>query len=47
MEDLPEYVIEEYKLRDKINNYGYVYMEVRKVIYGFTNSGIIAHNLLW
>ena len=43
MTDLPEYEIEEYNTHGKLTNDGYVYVDVRKWMYGFPYSGIIAH----
>ena len=46
MSDLPEDVIEEYKLHKKFTNNGYVYVEVWKLMYSLNRSGIISHNIL-
>ena len=43
---LPEDLIEEYKLCNKVTNNCYVYVEVRKGIYGLTHSGIIENQNL-
>ena len=43
---LLEDLIEEYKLRNKVTNNGYVYVGVRKGMYGLLHSGLIAHNIL-
>ena len=39
-------MIDEYKLHEKVTNNGYVYVEVRKGLYGLTHSGIILQQLL-
>ena len=46
MKNLPEDLIEEYKLRDKFTNNGYLYVGVRKGMYGLPHSGIITQQLL-
>ena len=46
MEELPEDFVEEYKLHDKVTKDGYVYLEIRKGMYGFPQAGILAQNLL-
>ena len=43
MEYLPEDVIEGWKLYEKVTKYIYVYVEVRKGMYGFPHSEIIVH----
>ena len=45
MSDLPDDVIEEYKLRQKAVN-GYVYVECRRGMYGLPHAGLIAQQLL-
>ena len=47
MTDLMEDVIDEYKFHNKFSNEVYVYMEVRKGMYGFTHSSIVAYHLLY
>jgi hypothetical protein len=44
--DIPEEVIVEYNLRDKADENGYVYVEVRKGMYGLPQAGILAQELL-
>jgi hypothetical protein len=44
--DMPEDVIEHYKLRDVANPDGYVYCEIRKGMYGLPQAGIIAQEEL-
>ena len=36
LEDLPEEFIEEYNLRDKVTKDGYVYVKIRKGMYGLS-----------
>jgi hypothetical protein len=44
--DMPDDVIEHYKLRDVATPDGYVYCEIRKGMYGLPQAGIIAQELL-
>ena len=44
--DLPDDVIKQYNLEDKVTPDGWVYLEVRKGIYGLPQAGILAHKLL-
>ena len=44
--ELPQYFINEYKLQDKKTKYGYVYLEIRKCVYGLLQAGIHAQKLL-
>jgi hypothetical protein len=44
--DIPEEIIEHYKLRKIITEDGYIYCEIRKGIYGLLQAGIIAQELL-
>ena len=44
--DIPAEVIVEYNLRDKADENGYVYVEVRKGMYGLPQAGILAQELL-
>jgi hypothetical protein len=41
----PEHIIEQYQLRNKAVN-GYIYVEIRKAIYGLPQAGILAKQLL-
>ena len=43
---LPDEIIEEYKLKDKVDSKGYVYVEVRRGMYGLPHAGLIAQQLL-
>jgi len=42
---VPEEFKQQYKLHDKIHN-GYVYMEIRRGMYGLPQSGMLANKLL-
>ena len=44
--DIPDEIIKEYKLQDKVTSDGYVYMEVTKGMYGLPQSGLLANQLL-
>ena len=44
--DLPDDVIEQYKLREKATKEGFVYVEIQRGIYGMPHSGLIAQELL-
>ena len=46
IEDIPEEIIVEYKLRDKISSDGYIYVENRKGMYGLPQAGILVQELL-
>jgi hypothetical protein len=42
---IPDHIIHQYQLRDKVQN-GYVYMEIRRAMYGLPQAGILANKLL-
>ncbi len=42
---IPEHIIEQYNLHEKAKN-GYVYMEIRRAMYGLPQAGILANRLL-
>ena len=44
--DLPEDVIKQYKLQEKATKDGFVYVEIRRGMYGMPHSGLIAQELL-
>ena len=44
--NLPEDVIENYGLKDKATSDGYVYVEIRKGMYGLPQAGMLAQELL-
>ena len=46
LEDIPEEVIVEYNLREKATLDGYVYVEVKKAMYGLPQAGLLAQELL-
>ncbi len=45
LEDIPDAIINSYKLMDK-KQYGFIYCEVRKEVYGLLQAGLIAIELL-
>jgi hypothetical protein len=44
--DIPEEIIEEYKLHEIVTDNGYVYCKIRKGMYGLPQAGLIAQELL-
>ena len=44
--EFPQDFIDEYKLHDKTEKDGYLYLEIRKGVYGIPQSGILAQKLL-
>ena len=44
--DAPQEIIDEYKLQKKIGPDGYIYMEIRKAIYGLKQAGKLANKQL-
>jgi hypothetical protein len=46
LNELPDDVMEEYGLKDKATPGGFVFVEVRKGIYGLPQAGILAQKLL-
>ena len=44
--ELPEDFVSEYKLQDKVTKDGYIYLEIRKVMYSLQATGILAQRLL-
>ena len=44
--DVPKEIIKQYNLHEKIDSEGYVYIEVRKGMYGLPQAGILAQKLL-
>ena len=44
--DIPEEIIEHYKLREIVTEDGYIYCEIQKGMYGLPQAGIIAQELL-
>ena len=44
--DIPEDIIEHYNLRKNVTKDGYVYLEVRKGMYGLPHTGFLAQKLL-
>jgi hypothetical protein len=43
---IPDEIIEQYNLRDLINNQGWVYIEIRMGMYSLPQAGILANKLL-
>ena len=46
LSNLPEDVIEQYGLKDKTTSEGYIYVEIRKGMYGLPQAGLLAQELL-
>jgi hypothetical protein len=46
LSDIPEEVIEEYKLHEKVTPDGFVYMMVVRGMYGLPQAGSLGHDLL-
>ncbi len=44
--DIPNEVIEEYKLREKATKNGSVYIKAKRGLYGLPQSGLLANKLL-
>ncbi len=44
--DVPDEIIKQYKLAEKVDFNGYVYIEVQKGMYGLPQAGILAQQLL-
>ncbi len=45
-DDVPEEIIQQYLLQDKVDSEGYIFIEVQKGIYGLPQAGISVQNLL-
>ena len=46
LDNFPEDMIAQYNLKDIITSDGYVYMEVRRGMYGLPQAGLLAQELL-
>jgi hypothetical protein len=46
IDDIPDKIIVEYNLRDKVSNDGHTYFEIQKEMYGLPQAGIFAQKLL-
>ena len=46
LSNLPKDVIEQYGLKDKTTSEGYIYVEIRKCMYGLPQAGLVAKYLL-
>ena len=44
--DIPQEVIDEYKLKDKVAADGFVYIEIRRAMYGLKQAGKLANDQL-
>ena len=40
--DIPQEIIDEYNLSDLVTPHGWIYMEIRKALYGLSQSGALA-----
>ena len=46
LSDIPQQIIDQYKLNDIVAADGYVYMEIRRAMYGLKQSGMLANKEL-
>jgi hypothetical protein len=46
IDDIPDEIIVEYNLKDKVTSNGHVYVEIQKVMYGLPQAGLLAQELL-
>jgi hypothetical protein len=46
LQDIPDEIVEQYKLKEKVDKNGFVYVEIRRGMYGLPQAGIIAQELL-
>jgi hypothetical protein len=46
LSDIPDEVIEEYKLREKVTTNGSIYIKDKRGMYGLPQSGLLANELL-
>jgi hypothetical protein len=46
IDNVPEEIIKQYNLREKVDNNGYIYIKVKKGMYGLPQAGILAQELL-
>lgn len=44
--DIPDEIIEEYKLKEKVTSDGWINIKVTKGMYGLPQAGSLRHNLL-
>jgi hypothetical protein len=44
--DIPQEIIDQYNLKEKVSKDGYVFVKIRRGIYGLPQAGIIAQELL-
>jgi hypothetical protein len=46
LDDIPDEVIKEYKLREKATTNGSIYIKAKQRMYGLPQSGLLANKLL-
>ena len=46
LSNLPDDVVRHYKITDKVTKDGYVYVEIRRGMYGLPQAGLISQKLL-
>ena len=46
LSDMPEEIIQEYKLKEKANAKGFIFLSVHKGMYGLPQAGLLANKLL-
>jgi hypothetical protein len=46
LNNMPDEIIQEYKLREKVTTKGFIYLEVIKGMYGLPQAGLLANKLL-
>jgi hypothetical protein len=46
IDDLPKEIINKYKLRERVNKMGMIYIEVTKGMYGLPQAGLLTNELL-
>lgn len=46
LSDLPDEIIKQYKLNDKVNKNGHIHLVVTRGMYGLPQSGLLANELL-
>ena len=44
--DIPEYIQQQYELHTKVSSEGWVYVEIRKGMYGLQQVGLLAQELM-
>ncbi len=46
IDDIPDKIIVEYNLRNKVSNDSHIYIDIQKGMYGLPQAGILAQKLL-